>query len=83
MASERSAEQSAATSGLLEGREDIAGLLVLSLAQLVTIFGLWMGYYPAAFNFSGRSATTTGLAIFFLGAGAVGFYLAFVYLTTE
>ena len=81
--SERSAKQPATTHGLLEGREDMAGLLVLALAQLLSIFGFWMGYYPAAFNLPGRSALTIGLAIFFLGAGAFGFYLAFVYLTTD
>lgn len=83
VANEQSAEQSAGTPGFVARREHEAAFLVLGLAQFVSIFGLWLGFYPGAFNLTGRSALSTGLAIFFLGAGTIGFYLAFVYLTLE
>ena len=38
-------DRSVAASGLVAGREDEAGFLVLGLAQLVSIFGFWMAYY--------------------------------------
>lgn len=75
--------RASAASGALDGHEHGVGFLVLALAQFVSIFGFWLGYYPAAFRLPEGTLLSGGLAGFFLAAGAVGFYLAFSYLTME
>lgn len=69
--------------GALDDHTDEAGFLMLGLAQIVTMFALWMGLWPAAFGIPKGSALATILGTAFTLAGAGGFYLAFRTLSLE
>lgn len=66
-----------------EGRSNEAGLLTLGLAQVVTTFALWIGLWPEAFGIRGASGLTEVLAVLFVAAGALGFYMALDALAQE
>jgi hypothetical protein len=61
--------------GHLRGYEDEIGFVLLGLAQIVSIFAVWFGSWPSAFAMPPTLAYS--FMMFFLGAGAFGFYLSF------
>lgn len=70
-----------ADTGLEE--DDWPGFVMLGLAQLVTMFAIWMGLWPTAFGITGGSALAKGLAALFTLGGALGFLLAFRTLSLQ
>jgi heme/copper-type cytochrome/quinol oxidase subunit 1 len=63
--------------------DDWAGFLMLGLAQLVTIFAIWMGLWPTAFGITAGSSLAKALAALFTLGGALGFFLAFRALSLQ
>lgn len=63
--------------------DDWAGFVMLGLAQLVTIFAIWMGLWPTAFGITGGSTLAKSLAALFTLGGALGFFLAFRTLSMQ
>lgn len=52
-----------------------AGFVVLGLAQLLVMFGVWMGVWPASFGAGVDQGVGAGAVL--LLAGVAGLYLAF------
>lgn len=56
---------------------DGAGLLMLGLAQMVSIFSFWMALWPAAFGLPRSSSMGAWLGLAFGTSALIGFYLGF------
>lgn len=54
-----------------------AGLLMLSLAQAILIFTVWIVVWPSSFGIPDVFHIKAGIAGFFTGAALLGFYLGF------
>jgi ABC-type uncharacterized transport system permease subunit len=54
-----------------------AGLLMLSLAQAILLFAVWITLWPTSFGFPTETTSLAAFAAFFLGGAICGFYLGF------
>jgi hypothetical protein len=60
-----------------------AGMLMLSLAQVILIFTFWVVAWPSSFGLPDAFHVRAGVAGFFTGAAILGFYLGFLTLSKE
>jgi hypothetical protein len=58
-----------------------AGLLMLTLAQAILVFAMWVAVWPTHFGFPTDPVVLGGVAAFFGGGAVCGFYLGFVTLS--
>lgn len=60
-----------------------AGLVMLSLAQAVLIFTIWITMWPSSFGVPDALPVKAGIAGFFTSAAICGFYLGFSTLSRD